>query len=93
MKSFRSRRQQIHSYLEVHYHSIFDFISYTAVLGLHSLITQEESFAVESEKIGEAIKKFGLRKPGNCVAMFLLLLMLLLIVCLFVSFCVRYRSR
>lgn len=35
-----------------------------AVLGLHSLITQEQSFAVESEKLGEAIKKFGLRKPG-----------------------------
>lgn len=35
-----------------------------AVLGLHSLITQEQSFAVESEKLGEAIQKFGLRKPG-----------------------------
>jgi hypothetical protein len=27
-------------------------------------LTQQQSFAVESEKLGEAIKKFGLRKPG-----------------------------
>lgn len=36
-----------------------------AVLGLHSLLTQQQSFKVESEKLGEAIKKFGLRKPGE----------------------------
>ena len=44
--------------------AIYFFSIWIAVLGLHSLITQEQSFAVESEKLGEAIKKFGLRKPG-----------------------------
>ena len=41
-----------------------DIDEIAAVLGLHSLLTQQQSFAVESEKLGEAIKKFGLRKPG-----------------------------
>ncbi|CAB4009229.1 tropomodulin-1 isoform X1 [Paramuricea clavata] len=41
-----------------------DINEIAAVLGLHSLLTQQESFAVESQKLGEAIKKFGLRKPG-----------------------------
>ena len=40
-------------------------VSNLAVLGMHSLLTQQQSFAVEREKLGEAIKKFGLRKPGN----------------------------
>ena len=40
-------------------------VSNLAVLGLHSLLTQQQSFEVEREKLGEAIKKFGLRKPGN----------------------------
>ncbi|XP_028399322.1 tropomodulin-2-like [Dendronephthya gigantea] len=41
-----------------------DISEIAAVLGLHSLLTQQQSFKVESEKLGEAIKKFGLRKPG-----------------------------
>ncbi|XP_046857678.1 tropomodulin-2-like isoform X2 [Xenia sp. Carnegie-2017] len=41
-----------------------DIAEIAAVLGLHSLVTQEESFAAESEKLGHAIMKFGLRKPG-----------------------------
>ena len=33
MKSFRSKRQQIHSYLAVHYHSVFDFITFLVCYG------------------------------------------------------------